>query len=485
MDGLGISPDESTLERASLFADLKPIERSTASASTDLLLLEAIAGVERSSGPDSVQLLPGLASLAAARISRGELESAAPIVLRALDISEKHSGEDRPDLVPLLTDLTRLSLKQGLHALAEPLLLRLLDMKRHKGEDHPEVATVLASLATVRQTQGHHESAEQLWRRVLDIRERTLAPNHFAVATALERLADSCAARGKNAEALELFQRAYGMRERTLGPGHASLRVSRERIADLQLQASEDFGDLGEIAGPAMSSGIIYAAPAPVPMPASLPSSPQFPIATYKKPSPPLPFNPVPSALAAAPSSSLADRERPLPTFSADPVQSPYRDLLLSIEKDLEDEDDSPKGPSRLAAMATSLMAMVSERRRPVAVGVGAVVFLLLALAADSRAGTDMEPVSGDARAVTPTGAPTNAPVSATALSIPVRNVSKPASETVRAALSSFISSRSKGSEAKTERKSEERAPVPAKVALPKVSQNILAGAESVARSIN
>jgi hypothetical protein len=63
--------------------------------------------------------------------------------------------------------------------------------------------------------------------------------------------------------------------------------------------------------------------------------------------------------------------------------------------------------------------------------------------------------------------------------------VPKPASETVRAALSNFISSRSKPAEGKSERKSEERPQVPAKVSIPKMSQNVLAGAESVARSIN
>src|SRR5450756_1108520 len=123
----------------------------------------------------------------------------------------------RQDLMLLLNDLTRIYLRQSAYAAAEPLLLRLLEMTRNKGEDHPEVATVMASLATVRQALGRHESAEHLWRRVLDIRERTLAPNHFAIATALEHFGESCAARGKIREALAAFQRAHTIRERTLG----------------------------------------------------------------------------------------------------------------------------------------------------------------------------------------------------------------------------------------------------------------------------
>lgn len=206
---------------------------------------KAVAVGERALGPDDPGLLPALTNLAAAQMLRGTPEEAEPLLARALTISEAHLGADHPDLVMLLNDFTRLCLKQSAFSLAEPLLLRLLAIKRSKGEDHPEVATVLGTLALVRQGLGRHESAEQLSRRVLDIRERTLAPNHFALAIALEHLADACTARGKLGEALQLLQRALTVRELTLGTGHSSLRILRERIADLQLQAAEDSMDHG------------------------------------------------------------------------------------------------------------------------------------------------------------------------------------------------------------------------------------------------
>ena len=173
---------------------------------------------------------------------------------KALEIGDRTVGPDHPDMILLLNDLTRIYLKQSAYSSAEPLLLRLLEMKRSKGEDHPEVATVMASLATVRQALGRHESAEQLWRRVLEIRERTLAPNHFAIATALEHFGEACSARGKIREALTAFQRAHTIRERTLGSDHPSLRTSRERIADLQLQASDGSLDPGGGVGISSSS---------------------------------------------------------------------------------------------------------------------------------------------------------------------------------------------------------------------------------------
>src|SRR4029079_17206552 len=166
----------------------------------------------------------------------GEDGEAQELFRQALEIADRTLEPTDPDVVLLLTELTRLYLRKSAFASAEPLLLRLFEIKRSKGDDHPEVGTVLASLATVRQELGRHESAEQLWRRVLEIRERTLAPNHFAIATALEHLGVACGARGKISEALNAFQAALSIREKTMGVDHPSLRASRERIADLKLQ---------------------------------------------------------------------------------------------------------------------------------------------------------------------------------------------------------------------------------------------------------
>jgi TonB family protein len=183
--------------------------------------------------------LASLLRQGALKLEAGNDAEAEEFFRKALEIGDRTVGPDHPDMILLVNDLTRIYLKQSAYASAEPLLLRLLEMKRSKGEDHPEVATVMASLATVRQALGRHESAEQLWRRVLEIRERTLAPNHFAIATALEHFGEACSARGKIRDALAAFQRAHTIREATLGSNQPSLRTSRERIADLQLQASD------------------------------------------------------------------------------------------------------------------------------------------------------------------------------------------------------------------------------------------------------
>jgi TonB family protein len=150
------------------------------------------------------------------------------------------TGATDEQLATHLSDLVRLNLERGNFAEAEPLLIRLLELKSAAGEERSDVATVLASLATVRYALGRHESAEQLWRRVLAIRERSLAPNHFAIARSIEHLADICVARGKLEEAVMLLQRAIAMQEQTSGPTDERLSAMRAKAADLRLLASQE-----------------------------------------------------------------------------------------------------------------------------------------------------------------------------------------------------------------------------------------------------
>jgi TonB family protein len=162
----------------------------------------------------------------------------------ALQASAPSAAELAPgdeQLATHLSELVRLSLERGELAEAEPLLLRLLELRARGGGEGSDMATVLASLATVRHALGRHDSAEQLWRRVLAIRERSLAPNHFAITRSIEHLADACAAQGKLEEAIALLQRAVALREQTSsGAASPQLSMLRTKLADLRLFAWQE-----------------------------------------------------------------------------------------------------------------------------------------------------------------------------------------------------------------------------------------------------
>lgn len=402
-------------------------------AGAELFFTEAVATVEQMRGADDSALVPALTCLGNTLIARGAHDDAEPILTRALAISQQHLGAEHPELNGLLNALSRLYLKHGAFVKAEPLLERLLASKRSKGEDHPEVATVLASLAAVRQGVGDHEGAEQLARQVLRIRERTLAPNHFAIASSLELLADSCSARGKLGEALRLYQRALSIREQTLGVGHVSLRIARDRIADLQLQASEaSLGDGGDDGAPLFLPSALHPAPR---SPLAIPSGVSVPLdamaslsRTLSIASPsdaaraPLPdFRRVDSARSLDDADESRQQALVLPAF--DGVLA-LRDEFESIESELNGAVPAEASPSRLREIAVSAWTAVSTR--PVQagiVGAGALALLLAALIAQPHAAEDSSrPAARDgvndiASAETPSAASPGALKAATATS--------------------------------------------------------------------
>jgi TonB family protein len=351
--------------------------------------------------------------MAASKQEAGESGEAEAMFARALEVADRTLGPDDPDVVLLLTDLSRLYLKKSAFASAEPLLLRLFEIKRSKGDDHPEVATVLASLATVRQALGRHESAEQLWRRVLDIRDRTLAPNHFAIATSLEHLGDSCAARGKIAEALSAFQRALSIREKTMGVDHPSLRPSRERIADLRLQGSEDSFDVGTplertvapekyrlLAGESprltLSEPPAWTPPTPAPLERSNGSNPKKPPVSIQAR-----FDDLIAAsdrvdVATSPAASPAGAMTVILPHPTDPQGEPL--TYLNALESLRDEMEKPY-PTTLSERGAEMVsaAMLFLRRKEAIVGAAAVGLGLLSLAVvtDSQASGERDPAIG------------------------------------------------------------------------------------------
>ncbi len=390
------------------------------------LFADAIAVGESTLGPDHPGVAPALARLGTSLVARGALDAAEPLLTRALSIGEAQFGADHPDHNVLLNALSRLYLKQGAFQRAAPLLERLLEMKRVKGDDHPEVATVLASLALVRQSVGDHEGAEQLGRRVLQIRERTLAPNHYAIASALELLADACAARGKVGEALLRYQRALSIREQTLGVSHASLRASRERIVDLQLQAAEDFVD-DEANAPAAPFVLPIVAVTPSPKmeaPVALPVDAGFSLppslttsASRKSSRAPLPSAVVQTSPAPDPTPSpapfLAVSEQ---TYAGDDDNAEHttqslvlpaatgmlslHDEIRDIEQELNFAAISNDRWSRIRETAAVLWGAILARRRQGAIASAAVVALFLVVRiAQPRTSGDSTAQSPGARA--------------------------------------------------------------------------------------
>ncbi len=461
------------------------------------------AGTPGAGRDASAQDLASLIKLGTLKLETGNEAEATEFFRKALEVGDRSLGPDHPDLILLLNDLTRLYLKQSAHAAAEPLLLRLLDMKRSKGEEHPEVATVLASLASVRQSLGRHESAEQLWRRVLDIRERTLAPNHFAIATALEHLGDACAARGNITEALSAFQRAQTIRERTLGSGHSSLRTSRERIADLQLQASDNSlepqTELPTVSTPEryrLLSGeqlALSASPTlegPREKSASVPT-PNLPISRQTRVKIQHGFTDAPPTLDDAPVKEEVAVPLPLaPALDLTPLPSqdegavPFREALESIREELERPYDSPGLAERTAAIFESVIAFLGKREVIAGVVVVVISLLSLALATGSHAWGEVDQVAsiGATPARDPVSANIDETNSARQLAAATRELASLPGSAAANTASKVVSSRPRVVEEKNPpKKAAETKTESKKLSIPTLSNGVMSRLDSVA----
>ena len=441
---------------------------------------------ERALGAENPALVPAMTSLASALIMAGRLEEAGPLVQRALSASENGPAQLESDLAIVLNELARLCLKQSAHELAEPLLLRMFELKRAKGEDHPEVATVLASLATVRQALGRHESAEQLWRRVLEIRERTLAPNHFALATALEHLGEACAARGKTGEALQLLQRAQTIRELTLGSGHQSVRACRDRIADLQLQAegSLDSEVLTPTAVPEryrlLSADLSLVSTSPA-RERSGPTSRKGTARVMESSPPPRSIERelTPSAVVAA---APAVAESAVPRAEAPAPAAPfnYRDVIMSISQELDEDEDAAAPTPRAAAMIASAVAAVKLRQKETVIGIVGIA-LLITVASVSGAWSESAALTGVSGAAEPARLNSTPIIPVAGLSAPLTEVAeKPA---VATAAATPVPRDHEEQRTAAKRPSDQKVSEGAPIRIPKISASLAGNFDSVVRA--
>jgi TonB family protein len=460
--------------------------------SIDASVYSPVAGGERAprSGTEPIETdydspseMASLIKLGTLRLEMGNEKEAEEFFRRALELGDSSLGPEHPNLMLLLNDLTRLYLKQSAYTQAEPLLLRLLGMKRSKGEDHPEVATVLASLATVRQALGSHESAEQLWRRVLDIRERTLAPNHFATVTALEHLGDACAARGKIREGVAALQRALTIRERTLGSDHASLRVSRERIADLELQASGDSLDPpGSTEIPSTPERYRLLPSESLGITPGTSMARQKNTATLRSKAALMIQRPLTSEPAAKEDAAVQDEAQIGDVATFQPDAAPYRDTLESIREELERPYQSDTLRERTAAIFGLVATYLGKRQVAATIAVGVIVLLLLAVATNSHAWGELDQTAGigtlpnyESRATAVPSASIGELVTTTG-----ERVGGPAS--TRSAVSRVAAPRSRVTEERSSpKKGTEQRTDSKKIAIPTVSNALMSGLDSVA----
>lgn len=203
-------------------------------AKAETLYLRSLRLLEKTLGPQHLDVASCLNNLAALYQTQGNLTKAEPLYLRSLQIREKELGPDHARVATSLNNLAELYHVQGAHTQAEPLYVRSLRIREKElGPNHPDVASSINNLAALYKAQSRYDKAEPLFLRGLRIWERALGGEHPDVALSLNNLAQLYRAKGKYEKAEPLYLRSLRIWEKALGADHPTLAESQNNLADL------------------------------------------------------------------------------------------------------------------------------------------------------------------------------------------------------------------------------------------------------------
>ena len=183
-------------------------------------------------GRGSVEAAATMAGRALVLEQLGRLGEAEAIVLQVLATYEEKLGPKHPDVARALLGLGTIHTKRGDHPRAREYLQRSVEiMAGVPGVSALELAGHLGFLADVQRRTGEHAQALASLERALAVVDGAVAADHPDVAVLLSNKADVLLALGRCEEARALFQRAHDIELAKLGEQHHQLAGRRTELA--------------------------------------------------------------------------------------------------------------------------------------------------------------------------------------------------------------------------------------------------------------
>ncbi|HEY0783323.1 MAG TPA: serine/threonine-protein kinase [Thermoanaerobaculia bacterium] len=171
-----------------------------------------------------VRIGRSLETLAAVRMTRGDVRAANRTYTSALTLLLAATGPDSPEVAMARRGIALAP--PGPEAFASSVdLLRqaLATFERLYGPDHPETLETLASLAYLLEVNQQYPEAEKTYRETIARLTRTAGPQSLKLAAVEADLAGLLDRLGRPAEARPLFERAIAAERSGLGPHHVRL----------------------------------------------------------------------------------------------------------------------------------------------------------------------------------------------------------------------------------------------------------------------
>lgn len=197
------------------------------------LIDRAVELRESTYGRQSFELVEALTTRAFLRETIGDFIAAEADYRESLAIARRAAGgEDHEQVALAMSRLAGLYRILGRNDEAEPLLLDALAMQeRVYGDEHPEISDTKRQLAGLLRETQRYEEAERLYLEVIDERERLLGPDSFELANVWNSYSQLLDAKGDIDGAVRAHKTFLGIYERQLDGPHASFAAGYNNFA--------------------------------------------------------------------------------------------------------------------------------------------------------------------------------------------------------------------------------------------------------------
>jgi len=205
------------------------------------LLRSALEACERVLGKEHPDTLTSVNNLALLLMNKDDYKGAETLFRRALEACERVFGKEHPETLTSVNNLAMLLKSRGDYKSAEPLYRRALEVREHVlGKEDPNTLISVINLAGLLESKGDYEGAEPLYRRALETSERVLGKDHPNTLTSVNNLAGLLRSQENYEGAEPLYRRVLEARERVLGKENPSTLISMDNLAGL-LESKGDY----------------------------------------------------------------------------------------------------------------------------------------------------------------------------------------------------------------------------------------------------
>jgi len=182
-------------------------------------------------GPDHVDTLPSVNSLALSYSALGRYTEALKLNEETLRLRKAKLGPDDRDTLGSMVNLALSYHELGRFADAVGLYEAALRVMKEKMPVHPFTFNCMDNLALSHQALGRLGEALKLHEEALALRKATLGPDHPETLASMTNLANSYQALGRHAEALTLREETLARIKAKLGPDHPNTLTSMNNLA--------------------------------------------------------------------------------------------------------------------------------------------------------------------------------------------------------------------------------------------------------------